>query len=253
MGLFILGPLNTEAQEEAAQAAPAALPAEIQEDHDTQNLNKVLKEYNQDSEKVLRDAQKLVPKEEIEGLPDGELGGEKALNPDDESNIETKARAAKFDPNMLKKYDPKDMKNVKYSEMIRGLLEPIQKMPEKEIYKLLAETTKDTAADGYINSFPKIAVFMVSAIKDKEAIPSLVSMADDQDKAVYFGGTMLFTILFGILLKKFLKKEGRSIKEAIGLWFFRFCLITSLRLAIIIFFFGNELTPIVKIAARTLY
>jgi hypothetical protein len=152
-----------------------------------------------------------------------------------------------------KKIDPKGLKKIKYSDALRVTLEPLQKMSEAELVALLKDNTKGSSAEEYINRFPKLVVFAVRLIKDKEAIPSMARILDDQDRLISFSGIMLATILFAFFLKRFMKREGRSIGKALGLWFLRFLIISALRFGITLYFFSAELEPMFKIASKTFF
>lgn len=225
---------------------------QVQEDHDTKNLDKLLKDYGKDQEQVLKDAEKMLPVDEASELPESDLGDEAVLDPNDAKPFGTKKRTGVFDPNFLKKKGADgNLQKVKYSEAVKVALAPLQKMSEGDLIKLLVENTKGSGAADYIDRYPKIAVFTVRLIKDKEAVPFLAKIADDQDKFIRFAGIMISTILLAFLLKKFMKKEGRPVMKAVSLWFFRFVIITGLRIAIILFFFGSEIAPTFRILSKT--
>lgn len=238
-----------------------------EEVHDTQNLDKLLKDYNKDQEKVLKDAQKMLPQDQgqaegegVEGSSDEAdviLGKESTgpvLDPDDEKSKDGKVRIGIFDPNLLKRKKTVNKEpQVKYSEVIRVALEPLQKLPERELIKLLLENTDKSSAGEYIRRYPKLAVFTIRLIKDKNALPNFVKIADDHDKLIRFLGIMVATILLAMLLKRMMKKEGRPIWKAVSLWFFRLVIMTSLRFAILLLFFSEEITPIFKIAGKTFF
>lgn len=233
---------------------------EIQEDHDTKNLDKVLKDYNQDSEQVLKDAEKLLPKgtgDDTGELTDKELGDGPVLDPDDESSLEGKNRAGFFDPKLYKKRAEKSQINkdgkTHHAEDLRVQLSVLQKLPEKELIKLLLEQTRKSEMGHYIERYPKLAVYTVRLVKDKDALPDFVGILDNIDKLIRFAGVMIATILVGFFLKRLMKREGRPVWKAVLYWFFRFCLLTSLRLAILLFFYGKEITPIFKIASKTFF
>ncbi|MDD4976862.1 MAG: hypothetical protein PHY93_21085, partial [Bacteriovorax sp.] len=138
-------------------------------------------------------------------------------------------------------------------EALKVTLGPLQKMSERELVQLLRDNTKGSSAEDYINRFPKLVVFTVRLIKDKEAIPSMARIIDDQDRLISFTGIMLTTILLAFLLKRFMKEEGRSIANALGFWFLRFLIISSLRFAIVLYFFSAELKPMIRIASKTFF
>lgn len=242
MGLSCIGPFTfaqegTDPQNNQIQDNP------IQEEHDTQNLEKLLKDYNKDAEKVLKNAKTL---EEMNTNTSGDLSEEELRK----VNVTTEEVHSKT---YRKKIDPKDLKKVKYSEAMRVALEPLQKMHENQLVTILRSNTEGSSMAPYIERYPKLTLFAVRLIKEPEALPSLAKIVDDQDKLIRFGGIMLLTILVGFLLKRLMKKEGRSVLEALGFWFFRFLIMTSLRFGILIYFYGKEIEPTFSVAAKTFF
>ena len=233
LGLFFIGPnLLADTNSETN-------PDTIQEDHDTKNLDKLLIDYNKDQKKVLNDAAKINENDENNDLTEKELG------------VNQNANVIKS--SLFKKVDPSSLKKIKYSEALKVTLEPLQKMSEPELVNLLKENSKNSTAAVYISRYPKITLFTVRLIKDKEAMPNLGKILDDEQNLIRFSGLMLTTIILGFFLKQFMKKDGRTIALAFTLWFFRFLIITSLRIGILIYFFGPELTPTFKIATKTFF
>ena len=233
LGLFLIGPkIYADTTSETNQDT-------IQEDHDTKNLNKILIDYNKDQKKVIDDTEKIIESDDQVELIDQELI---------EYHDSIRSKSSK-----LKKIDPGTLKKIKYSEALKVALEPLQKMSEPELVNLLKENSKSSAAAVYIVRYPELSLFAIRLIKDKDAIPFLGKIIDDQDKLIKFIGIMLCTFIFAILLKQFMKKEGRKVFTALGLWLFRFLLISSFRLWLLIYFYGTELSPTFKIATNTFF
>lgn len=233
MGLSFLGPFSF---------------AQIEEEHDTKNLSKLLKDYNKDQEKVLKDAETIHKMEESEKIIDPDNGEVRELEE------VTKAMPAPFDAGLFKKkIDPKDLKKIKYSEAIKIALAPLQKMSEAELVNLLRENTKGSNSEAYIERFPKLALFTVRLIKDPVALSELARILEDQEKLIRFGAIMITTILVAILLKRFMRRSGRSILEALGFWLIRFLLMSSLRIGIITYFYASELAPTLSLAYKTFF
>lgn len=215
----------------AQTESPPEDSQEIQEEHDTKNLNELLREYSKDQEKVLRDAEYIQGAEATTDLPE---------------EVTHKTIVKKVQ-------DPKKLKKMKYSEAITIALMPLQKLSEKELIRLLNEKTTDSSIKKYIDQFPKLTVFTVRLIKSKDALPSLTKIADDEDRFIRFAAIMISTILFSFFLKRLMRREGRSILKAVSLWFLRFMIVSSLRLAIVLYFFSEEITPTFKIALETFF
>jgi hypothetical protein len=227
LGLLIIGP---NIQADTTETTPSDT---IEEEHDTKNLDKLLINYNKDQEKVLKDAEAI---------------GEDQDTGDEISEKELATTSSNF-----KKLDPKNLKKISYSDSIKITLEPLQKMSESQLVALLHENTKDSKAGIYIDRFPKLAIFTVRLIKDPKALPSLAKIIDDQDRLIHFSSAMIVTILISLILKRFMKKEGRTILRAFGLWFLRFSIISFLRFGVLYYFFSAELTPMFNIGAKTFF
>ena len=251
MGLVILGPYSFAQTENGERSTQTLIP----EVHDTKNLDKLLKDYNKDQEKVLKDVEKMLPQNDASDMTDKELGNEKPSDGNDEKSIEARKGTGLFDASIFKRHsDSKtDPRKIKYSEAMKVALGPLQKMSEKELMKLLLENTKDSSAREYIDRYPKLAMFTIRLIKDKDALPNLTKIADDEDRFIRFIGIMISTILISFLLKRFMKRAGRPILKAISLWFLRWMIMTTLRFAIILYFFSDEITPTFKIVAKTFF
>lgn len=235
MGLTFLGPFSF------AQT-------QIEEEHDTKNLDKLLKDYNKNQVKVLKDAETIIKMDESEKIIDSDNGEVKEIEE------VKKPSPVPFDASFFKKkIDPKDLKKIKYSEAMKIALAPLQKMSEAELLHLLHENTKGSNSQVYVERFPKMAIFAVRLIKDPVALPELARILEDQEKLIRFGAIMITTILVGMLLKRLMSRKGRSILKSIGYWFVRFLVMTSLRLGILTFFYGKEITPTLVLAAKTFF
>lgn len=253
VGLILSGPLSYAQDGAAESEARPATQTEIQEDHDTKNLDKLLQNYNKDQQQVLKDAEKLIPKDDTGELSESEMGEGEVLDPNDENSLRGKEKIGVFDSKLLKAKSAPKVKGEKihYAEEMRKSLLPLQSQSEKELIKLLLETTRKTEVGTYIDRFPKLAVFTIRLVKDPNALPMLVSILDDMDKVIHFAGLMISTILVAFLLKRLMKREGRPIWKAVGLWFFRFLIMTSLRIAIVFYFFDKQIEGVFKLAYKT--
>lgn len=216
----------------------------LQEDHETRELEKLLKSYNKNQEKVLNDASKIHTIDQE--------GSSEEITENELEEMETPAAVVEK-KRVLKKKEVIDLKNTKLSDSVRITLAPLQKLEEKELVKLLDENTKSSSMRPYLDEFPNIMLLAVRLIKDKESIPSLVKILEDKDRLIHFGGWMIGTIIFGMLLKRFFHREDRSFLGAVGLFFLRFYIMLFLRLALIYFYFGQELRPSLQIIKKTFF
>lgn len=220
-----------------------------EEEHDTQDLEKLLKRYNTDSEKILKDADKLhndtntneVKESEIESMPRSEVT---------ELHTTRDALEEVIDTGLKSRHKPKVISS-EISNSVRLALEPLQKLSEKELLKQLDDSTKDSSVRPYMNQFPNIMLFSVRLIKDKESIPSMAKILEDKDRLIWFAGVMLFTVVFGFILKKVMHREGRSFLKAVLYFFIRMYIVFAVRVAVVYYFFSVELTPAAKVFKAT--
>jgi len=246
LGLFLKGPVLF-AQESATETKEA-----VEEIHDSAKLDKVLQDYNKDQKKVESDAEVIKAMQATGEVSEEELDKGQLNDPELEKAYNN-AQSIMGTIGKDKGKDQKNLKKIKYSEAIRTVLKPLQQLSEAELMATLKENTKDTQAGEFVERFPKIMVFAVKLIKDPEAIPSMARAVDDQDKLIRFGGVMIATILFGFFLRRLMAREGRSILKSLAFWFLRFLIMSGLRIGIILFFFGNEITPMLRVAERTFF
>lgn len=219
-----------------------------QEEHDTQDLEKLLKKYNTDQEKILEDANKLhtetgsneVKESEINEMPRSEV----AATPKSKDAV-----TEVFETGMKSRH--KGPISNELSNSVRLALEPLQKLSEKELLKRLDESTKESPVRPYMDQFPNITIFAVRLIKDKESIPSMVKILEDKDRLIWFAGVMISTIIFGFVLKRFMHREGRSFPKAVLYFFIRLYIMFGLRVAIVYYFYSTELTPAAKVFKTT--
>lgn len=252
--LFLEGPCFAQSPSENPTTNPTIVDAERPaespgEEHDTQDLEKLLKRYNTDSEKILKDADKLhndtntneVKESEIDNMP--------------RSEVETKVHVRDafeevVDTGLKSRNRPKVISN-ELSNSVRLALGPLQKLSEPELLKRLDESTKESVVRPYMDQFPNITIFAVRLIKDKESIPSMVKILEDRDRLVWFAGAMLSTILIGFILKRIMHREGRSFFKAVLYFFIRMYIMFALRVAIVYYFYNVELTPAAKVFKAT--
>lgn len=217
------------------------------EEHDTRDLEQLLKRYNTDQEKILEDTSKIhniehddttseVSDTDIEYVDPKELVGQ----------LEQAKKHLKQNPAGKAQDLPSS-----YSNSIRIALQPLQKLSEKEILELINEGTLDSPMRPYLDQFPKISLFAVRLLKDKESIPAVVKIVENKDRLISFASVMLFTILLGFLLKRFFHKEGRSFLGVVFYYLLRVHIMLAVRIAVLYYFFSNEFAPAAKVFKQT--
>ncbi len=252
LGLLFVGGLSfsEEATEVGGKGNPS-LQEEGIEEHDTQDLEKLLKRYNKDQEKVLEDTTKIHTIQENEAHSEVREVEIEEMRPSDVLEQATKESAKRINEYHAQKKEEILKANSSYSESVRAALLPLQKLSEEELLKRLDEATKDSAIRPYMNQFPNITLFTVRLIKDKESIPSAVKIVENKDRLITFASVMLFTIVFGFILKKIMHREGRSFIKAAFYFLIRVYLIFAIRIGIVYYFYGKELTPAAEIFKKT--
>lgn len=226
---------------------PAAAP---QEEHDTQDLEKLLKRYNTDQEKILKDADKLHSDTGSNEVKESEIDSMPRSEPVSEIHATRDALEEVYETGMKSRNKPKVISS-ELSNSVRLALEPLQKLSEQDLLKRLDESTKQSAFRPYMDQFPNATLFAVRLIKDKESIPSMVKILEDRDRLVWFAGTMLFTIIFGFILKRIMHREGRSFLKAALYFFIRIYIMFAIRVAVVYYFFSVEFTPAAKVFKAT--
>lgn len=237
-GLLFEGPVFAQDEEEVSAE-------QMQEQHDTKDLEQLLRKYNTDSEKVLKDTSKIHgTDQETSEVSDSEIDEMRHT----ETTTTTTTTTRRVRP---KKQDEYPYKNQSFSENIRIPLEKFQHLSEDELLQLLKENTKDSKWGPYLEQFPRIRLLSVRLIKDKDAIPSAVKIIENKDKLVWFGGWMVSTFILGFILERIMRKEGRGVLASIGLYMVRVLIMTGVRLTIILYFYGTELKPAGRVFKQT--
>ncbi|MBC7427559.1 MAG: hypothetical protein H7336_03040 [Bacteriovorax sp.] len=251
--LFTGGQSFSNAQETAPKKAEVngpQIPAD-EENHDTKDLEQLLKRYNTNSKKVLEDSSKLhgPQDEQTTEVKDSDI--EEMRPSEDPMKNGTTNSLKKVKEDMNNRLKPENTGPNEFSSSVRLALEPMQRFSEKELLKRLDESTKDSPMRPYMQQFPDISIFAVRLIKDKDSIPSVVKIMEDRDRLIRFAGVMLFTIVFGMILKKIMHKEGRSFIKAAIYFLLRAYLLFAIRIGVVYYFFSTELTPAAKIFKQT--
>lgn len=253
LGLLILeGPCFAQNPENPAVTVDTEKLAETphQEEHDTQDLEKLLKRYNTDQEKILEDANKLhteapadeVHDSEIEGMPHSEVVTEEGVVRDSVKDV--------YEQGMNSRKKPKVISS-ELSNSVRLALGPLQKLSEKELLERMDESTRNSPVRPYMDQFPNITIFAVRLIKDTESIPSIVRIFEDKDRLIWFASTMLCTVLLGFVLKKFMHREGRPFLKAVLYFFVRLYVMFAIRVGVVYYFYSAEFTPAARVFKST--
>jgi hypothetical protein len=259
MGLLVLeGPFIASAYSQSG--TPQNIPVESekaeapQEEHNTEDLELLLKRYNKDAEKIIEDTSKLHNIQEGEAVNEADLAKMKAskIEAADEKELQNPNAGYKLNSDFGKvKAAPNKALPTDLSNSVRMALEPLQKLSEPELLKRLDEATKESPVRKYMDDFPNITLYSVRLIRDKESIPALVKIVEDKKRLIDYVAIMLCTILVGFGLKRVMHKEGRTFIEATFFFFLRTFILLALRIGITEYFFRAELAPAIKIFKQT--
>lgn len=223
-------------------------PAEVpQEEHNTEDLEKLLKKYNTDSEKILEDTSKLhniQEKDQKNEMNDSEI--ESVVTTTEETTLVPVENVKGGNRGDKTKPLPSGL-----SSSVRMALEPLQQLSEAELLKRLDESTKQSVMRPYMDEFPNMTIFTVRLVRDKESIPSMVKIVENKDRLIHFGGVMLCTILVGVGLKRVMHREGRSFWRAAFYFLVRTYIMFFIRIGVVYYFFSEEFTPAAKIFKQT--
>ncbi len=189
------------------------------EEHNTAELEKLLENYRKDPDKILNNLK------------------------DFQDNEHSKSG----------KNNKTNQKKMTYSQSIRQVLIPLQSMPEAQLRQVLTEAIEKSNTLSPLKKFPFVVNLWVGLIREKEAIPQLVTIFEDQTKLVHFGIAFLLTMILGFVLRMTLRKKDRTIAKAIYYWFLRFTGILILRIFIMVYFFGPQLRPAFSVFLRALF
>lgn len=246
--LFILYAQDSASNTQVKEEKPLEM-----EEHDTKDLEKLLKNYNVDQEKVIEDASKI---HKIEGDSMNSEVDENVLeetrNQEAVKDAYAKIAKDKSQNELLKKIQ-EQQQGAKLADSIKLVLAPLQKMSENELLNLVLENSKDTQAGSFLQSFPKITLFAVRMIRDKDAVSSLLKILENHDKMIYFAGAMIATFILGYFLKRIFHKEKRSFLGVVYYFFLRFTIVNVVRVIIFYYFFSVEFAPTGKIIANTFF
>lgn len=166
---------------------------------------------------------------------------------DQEKNI--KEMALKLNP----KSNPNELHKMKIHEAVKSALEPVQLLSEEELLRQLLENTKGSKTYDLLKSYPQLTLFSVKLIKHKTAIVDASKILENREKIVKFISVMLLSILFGLFLKKIVSTSTELFTRIIFFFFLRVLIMFVIRVAIVAYFFGNELSGVYQVFLQTFF
>jgi len=130
-------------------------------------------------------------------------------------------------------------------KMSETILKVYQNKSEDELSSDLDLLFKTKPGYSYTKKGTKFNIFLTKLLRDKKAMPRFFTLAYKKDKLFKLGMFSLATIVLSILLKIMYRKKGFFKK-----YVFRFFLINGIRIGLIIYFIGFELSPSWQIFKR---
>jgi hypothetical protein len=220
------------------------------ENHDTKDLNELLKKYNTNPDESLDSDSKVKNLDSSTVEVDNKMIEE--MRPSENPVDVAETRALKNSKDIFSNLKSPEKKiSQDFSNSVRILLEPIQKLSDFEIQKQIQLAIKDSPAREFLDKHPKYIDFAIKLIKDKESIPSMAKILDNKNRLIQFMGLMLFTFILGIFLKRFMHKEGRSFIKAAFYFIVRSYIMFSLRVFLVYLFYKEEFGPVIKLVKQS--
>lgn len=97
-------------------------------------------------------------------------------------------------------------------------------------------------AKGMAKAFPKTVDFVTQLLRDNKALLYLLDMFKDKKRLTFFLIANIVTIILGFILSRMSSKDAPFSRRFFR-WLFRKVFIYGIRIFILIFFFGTELSP----------
>jgi hypothetical protein len=126
----------------------------------------------------------------------------------------------------------------------------LSKLPPEEVKKMILDKAKGSYLEGLFKQFPKLLVFCVEMLRDKEALSGLMGIMMRKDDMKTYGYIWLGIFLFGLFLKnRIIKPRWPFFKR------FRYSMSVNAVLSITslyVFysFFAQELAPTLSIVSK---
>lgn len=205
----------------------------IEEEHKTQDLDKVIHEFNQNQKQHLDSIEETSPEE----------------NQVSEDLNQNEAEANRQDFQQKVKATGYGLSNQSLTSAMKENLKLFHSMSEKEIEKIVRERfSSNPKVHHFLQENPKYVLFLVKLLKDKEAAIKLVEITEQKDKLVQMGLWLLASFVVGFVFSRICKLFTFGFLSWIFFFFVRLIVMTSFRFWIIYHFFGAELAPSVRIA-----
>jgi hypothetical protein len=140
------------------------------------------------------------------------------------------------------------------SKMIKKLLKtnPMSHMSHKDLKNSLIEKFKGGKLDPVIRKYPKLLDFVVGMIRDPDALASLVTILDKQEKMLTYTYSFVGIFILSILLNIFAFPNAGWFKKIMFKLFITI-MVPVANLGIFYFMFKKELAPTIEVAKKYLF
>jgi hypothetical protein len=209
-----------------------------EENHDSEDLENVINDYRKNNSKVIEALN--------EANADGKVSHAEALKimemQTGEKGLATNGPKGKLDP----------------QEMIKRMIPAIKLINQRfgsvsyEAARTEIETNiSQTPAKGIFKAMPKGVDFITKLVRDDKALIASTGIFTDKKKLYNFLIINVVIFIFGFFILR--KSRDASFFEKVTKWFIKKTLLTSVRLGVLIYFFGTELGPTWNIFQDTFF
>lgn len=220
----------------------------VDEEHQTKDLEDLLDKYQKDSKAVL-DAYShfdengnTLSEEDMKSLEDSGLNDSQK-----KSVINSDKNASRKGYLQALRKKNKGQEELTVKEQVALALAPLQSLDDKRLTEVINRAIDGSHLKIVAQKFPNFSELLKNIIKSEEAIPGIVNIAEDKQRLIYFAAAILTSFIIGFLSKRiFYGRHYGCVGTVVG--FILHCIfMTAIRIGIVIYFFGQDLSPTFKI------
>jgi len=145
----------------------------------------------------------------------------------------------------------KKLKPEQYSDFLKKILKPFQLFKQHQLVKILKTGGNNPSVKRLLNENPKLTDFMARLLRDKLALPQLAKIAAQKEKIYFFLGFVIFTVIFGWILKRRASKLDHGFILSLFHSIKRFVFFMVLRFGVFVFIFAENISPTWKIFKKS--
>lgn len=225
------------------------------ENHKTGDLDKLLDNYQRETDQILQD---------YSALEEG-IGGESNQFSDEDLETMEAAGVGSRQKDSISKaplegyrknYFHALKKNKKgqvltLEDRVSLALVPLQNLSDNDLRSFIQKSFKDSKVEELFNKYPSIVDKMIMIIRSDEVIPNFVKVIQDKDRLIYFVAAILCTFILSFLTKRIFYGPKSTFLGMCGGFILHSLFMMVVRLAVVYFFYKDELIPFVKIIYST--